>query len=107
MSSDNAFPPNESMFPFAIGKLYLQNVYWEQVSNSRGFHQIWFSSSSQRDIEQEIAKYFHQEISKYFNQEIEKNFPPASFIFFCCELRIHAGHDFPLFKTSGNVRTKI
>ena len=90
MSSDNT---NESMLPFAIGKPYLQNVYWEgnQVSNSRGFHQIWLSST-QRDIEQELAR-------KYFS--------PTSFIFFYCELRSYASHVSPLFRTSGNVRTKI
>ena len=64
MRNDNAFPPNESMF--AIGKLYLQNVYREQVSNSRGFHQIWFTSSTQRDIGQEIAKYFYKKNQSIF-----------------------------------------
>ena len=67
MSSENT---NESMLPFAIGKPYLQNVYWEgnQVSNSRGFHQIWLSiSSSQRDIEQELAKSIFLQQVLYFS----------------------------------------
>ena len=67
------------MLPVAIGNPYLQNVYQgggrEQLSNSRGFQQIWLSST-RKDI------------------LLQK------------KLRSYAGHDPPLFRTSGKVQTK-
>ena len=40
-------------------------------------------------------------------REISNKNLQTSFIFFCCELRLYASHVSPLFRTSGNVRTKI
>ena len=64
-----------------IYKMFTRGGGREQLSNSRGFQQIWFEQHQKR----------HSKKESVFLQK---------------KLRSYAGHDPPLFRTSGKVQTK-